>query len=568
MGKLAEAYVDVVPNLQPLDAGLNQAEGKLQGFVGKGTGILSGLAIGGTAVASLTALSAGLLDAAKKASDLGETLSKVQVTFGPAAKGMIKQAEELAEKYGVVRKESLDAAASFGLMGRAAGMSKNAAAELGNEFVKIGLDAASYFNTTNQEAFEKIRSGLAGEAEPLRAFGVLLSDDAMKAEALALKLTSVKRELTEQEKVIARASLIRKGLSVSSGDLERTSDSPANQLRKLEGQIEEAKTAFGEKLIPALKEGIAAVHELAESFEKAFGTGPVDAFAASLTTAFGTIRQINQEMSKGTTYGKALGLMLPGGLGNLMPSREDFERFSGLRRPGELSEREKAAQQAKGGIPGIEDVAPAFTFAEKHKMGLQAAKEQEEARQQAKAKFKATMAAQRESDYSSVDAVRQQLSAGRPGFASHAEIQEEARRRGDVGLYQASRREQARDVGGRLRNLGGLALGMFAASPSERLRVGADMVHAPAIANLVENAIGATGLFHKPRQFGQAAILNDASEYSRMAQVGILEKPIEKEQLNELKLANDHLQAMQAGIQALGDALARSTGGVFPRASR
>ena len=59
-----------------------------------------------------------------------------------------------------------------------------------------------------RDAFDKIRSGLAGEAEPLRPLGIMLSEDAVKVEAVAMGLTRVKRELTEQEKILARMSLI------------------------------------------------------------------------------------------------------------------------------------------------------------------------------------------------------------------------------------------------------------------------------------------------------------------------------------------------------------------------
>ena len=230
-----------------------------------------GAMIGLGAVGGAAGIAGGLLAAAKKSADLGESISKVRVIFGGAANGMLDQANELARKFGVVKQSALDAGAGFGLMGRAAGMSKEASSKLGQEMVQLGLDMASFHNITNEEAFEKLRSGLAGEAEPLRPLGILLSEDAVKAEALAMGLVKVKRELTDQEKVLARLSLIRKQAGPAVGDLERTADSNANQLRKLQGEMENAAVEFGDKLQAALKDGISLAHELGDAIMAATG---------------------------------------------------------------------------------------------------------------------------------------------------------------------------------------------------------------------------------------------------------------------------------------------------------
>jgi hypothetical protein len=291
VGKLAEAYVDIGANLKPMQQGLGRARSMLTSFASSGVSVgLGALGIGG----GIAGLGAGLLAAAKSASALGESLSKVQVTFGPSSKAVIAQADEMAKKFGVVRKESLDAAAGFGLMGQAAGMSKDASAQLGNEMVKLGVDMASFHNLSNEEAFEKLRSGLAGEAEPLRPLGILLSEDAVKAEALAMGLVKVKRELTDQEKVLARLSLIRKQAGPAIGDKERTQDSAENQMKKFAGDVENAATELGAKLIPALTSSMQLARELGTTFAETFGSGPIDAFTGGLKLAVDSMRMMNQ----------------------------------------------------------------------------------------------------------------------------------------------------------------------------------------------------------------------------------------------------------------------------------
>lgn len=101
---------------------------------------------------------------------------------------------------------------------------------------------------------------MVGEAEPLRSLGVLLSEDAVNAEALRMGLVKGNEELTDAQKVTARAALITKGLADASGDLERTSGSTANQLRKFTGSAGNLATVVGGSVLPAIDSILAGVN--------------------------------------------------------------------------------------------------------------------------------------------------------------------------------------------------------------------------------------------------------------------------------------------------------------------
>ena len=300
MGKLATAFVDIETNLDPLKAGLSRAKTTLGQFaahakvVGRipigmtGMGIRAGaglLGIGGAA-----GVGAMLFEAAKKAANLGESMSKVQTAFGKDSGKIIANSDRLAKQFGVVRRESLDAASAFGLMGTAAGLSSEKAAEMAVEMVNLGADLASFHNISRQSAFEKIRAGLAGEAEPLRPLGIMLSEDAVKAEALATGLIKVKRELTDQEKIIARISLIRKGAGVAAGDVARTIESPKMQLEKLMGDVENAITEFGKELQGAMMSGIKLAKEMGQALERISGKGAPEAIGEGIRSVIDTAR--------------------------------------------------------------------------------------------------------------------------------------------------------------------------------------------------------------------------------------------------------------------------------------
>lgn len=301
MGVLATAVVDVETNLRPLQTGLARAkesltrfasEAKVIGRVPLGEGF-NLRAIG--LVAGAGGLGALLLDAAKKSSALGESMSKAKTVFGRDSAVVLQNTERLADKFGVARREAIDAASAFGLMGRAAGLSTEEQAKMANELTNLGIDLASFHNLSRQEAFTKLRAGLAGEAEPLRPLGIMLSEDAVKAEALAIGLTRVKRELTEQEKILARLSLIRRAAGPAIGDAERTAESTENIMRKAMGDLDNLVTKLGSSLEPALVSAIRLAEELGKSLEKGLGGqgGVFETAAKDANRAIGETRDLN-----------------------------------------------------------------------------------------------------------------------------------------------------------------------------------------------------------------------------------------------------------------------------------
>jgi hypothetical protein len=212
----------------------------------------------------------------------------------------------MSKRFGVVRNEFLQGANAIGSIAKASGLATNEAADMGVKFTKLAADLSSFKNIRFDEALRDIQSGLVGEAEPLRRHGVLLSEAAVQAEAAALglgkasgasdKLARAQRgveraqlrvnealrkhgrnsaefqaaslaladaqakvedagqganvQLTEQEKVQARASLIAKQLADASGDLGRTQNSLANVLRATRGHFVDLFTDVGQRFLP------------------------------------------------------------------------------------------------------------------------------------------------------------------------------------------------------------------------------------------------------------------------------------------------------------------------------
>lgn len=184
------------------------------------------------------------------ASDLQELQSAFDYTFGATSGIMNRWADETGDAMGRASSEMKAGALAMGQLFKQAAPTEEAAARLSQRFTALAQDASSFYNTSFDEALQKIRSGLSGESEPLRDFGVFLTEAAVKAKALELGMIKVGEELTEQGKIMARSVLITEGLAAANGDVERTAGSFANRVRALKGNITELAQEIGDRFLP------------------------------------------------------------------------------------------------------------------------------------------------------------------------------------------------------------------------------------------------------------------------------------------------------------------------------
>jgi len=241
---IATLVVDVVGNTTGLNSSLTKAQGNVAGF-----GSIAGKAAAGVGIA----LAAVGVAAIKAASDLGESLNKAQVVFGSAQKSVVDFSETTAESLGISQSAALEAAAGFGAMAQSAGLSETASASLSIDLVKLAGDMASFNNQDPTEMLERLRGGLAGEAEPLRKFGVFISEARVETEAFATGIAKAGDELTDAQKVQARFNIIMQDTKKQQGDFARTvGTSLPNQLRVLKAELIDTAASLGKQLLPAV----------------------------------------------------------------------------------------------------------------------------------------------------------------------------------------------------------------------------------------------------------------------------------------------------------------------------
>ena len=196
-------------------------------------------------------------------------------------------ASTAATSLGQSKQAALDAAATFGVFGKAAGKTGEDLAGFSTQMVQLTSDLASFHNANPADVALALGAALRGESEPIRKYGVLLNDAALKAEAMAMGIYNGKGALEQSAKVLAAQSLILKQTGDAQGDFTRTSGGLANQQRILKAKIDDAVVAIGNAFIPVIE----AVLPLLTNFATFVGdnAGLVSALAIGIGTLAGVI---------------------------------------------------------------------------------------------------------------------------------------------------------------------------------------------------------------------------------------------------------------------------------------
>ncbi len=248
-----------------VNTGVQAADKQLKAF-GTSAKTVAG-AVGGLSLAFGTVQSV-LGPAIKAASNMEESLSKVNVVFGKGARDVEKFASSAAKNLGQSKQAVLEAAGVFGTFGKAAGLAGTDLALFSNDFTQLATDLASFNNTTPEEAVQAIGAALRGESEPLRRYGVLLNDATLKQEAMTLGIYDGKGALTSQQKILAAQSAIFKQTGDAQGDFMRTSDGLANSTRTLSATFKDLQAKFGAAFLEQAKTATANINFLAQAFNK------------------------------------------------------------------------------------------------------------------------------------------------------------------------------------------------------------------------------------------------------------------------------------------------------------
>ena len=196
------------------------------------------------------------------ASDLNEVQNVVDTTFG--TEGAIKVnewARNAAEAFGESELQAKQFTSTLGAMFKSMGVGQADMEEMSMSLAGLAGDMASFYNLDPSEAFEKLRSGISGETEPLKQLGINMSVVNLEAFAMSEGITTAYQEMTQAEQATLRYQYIMSATADAQGDFANTSDSLANQQRILQLEIQTLAAEIGQDLMPIAEEIISAARD-------------------------------------------------------------------------------------------------------------------------------------------------------------------------------------------------------------------------------------------------------------------------------------------------------------------
>lgn len=260
--------VDLSMQTAAFEKGVNEAQKRLKALDRSMSRIGRKLERTGKAmsVAITAPLAAIGIASTKLAVDVEEMESAFDVAFGNSAKSVREWAVETGNAMGrATQTLQADALKFQNLLGNT--LDPDKAVEMSKQLAVLTQDLASFYNLGDGEAAQKLFSGLVGESEPLRALGVQVSAAAVDVKALEMGFKKVNGQFTEGEKVQARLALIMEQTANAQGDVVRTSDSAANQMRRMKEEFSEVQVELGKRLIPALTKLVTFINQGIDRFK-------------------------------------------------------------------------------------------------------------------------------------------------------------------------------------------------------------------------------------------------------------------------------------------------------------
>lgn len=232
----------------------------------------------GTMIYGLSRLASMIGTAITKSNEYQENLNLFTVAMGEYAQEAFDYGQTVSEVLGIDLSDWIRNQGVFNTLLTGFGDTAERAALMSKNLTQLGYDLSSFFDISVEDAMQKLQSGISGELEPLRRLGYDLSQARLEATALSLGIDKSVQSMTQAEKAELRYYAIMTQVTTAQGDLSRTLEAPANQLRVLSAQFNMAARSIGNIFIPALNAilpyaiaVVQVIREIADAIASLFG---------------------------------------------------------------------------------------------------------------------------------------------------------------------------------------------------------------------------------------------------------------------------------------------------------
>ena len=261
--QLADAFAPLATQMQAISSGFAAFPARIQKLITSTNNLSKSNDRASTSYVNLAAKIGIAIVAVKKAASVlagfinksnqyVEDLNLFTASMGEYASAAQEYAERVSEIVGIDPAEWLRNQGVFMTITKGFGVVSDRAHTMSRNLTQLGYDISSFFNIPFEEAFQKLQSGIAGELEPLRRLGYDLSVARLQQEAYTLGIEKKVSAMTQAEKAELRYYAIMTQVTTAQGDMARTLNAPANQLRVLQAQVTQCARAIGNIFIPAL----------------------------------------------------------------------------------------------------------------------------------------------------------------------------------------------------------------------------------------------------------------------------------------------------------------------------
>jgi len=274
-------------------------------------------------------------------SDLDEVQNVVDVTFGSMS-GVIDQfAKDAISSFGLSELSAKQYTSTIGAMLKSMGFTGDAVTEMSIKMAELTGDMASFYNLDTDTAFQKIRSGISGETEPLKQLGINLSEANLEQFRLNQGMATAYSNMSQQEKALLRYNYLLSVTSDAQGDFARTSDSWANQLRVAKLRLDSIKADLGKGFINLLTPVLRVINTVIAGIAKM--ASAFKAFTALITG------------NKSTPASEASATGIPEMSADYDEASESAEEYADATSDAAKATK-KAAKENKGYVNGLDSI--------------------------------------------------------------------------------------------------------------------------------------------------------------------------------------------------------------------
>lgn len=297
----AEVRLQVILDSSKVEKSVSSLSKKADEVSKKFTNVGKNLTLGVT-----TPLAGFSTYAVKMASDLSEVQNVVDTTFKESSNTINEFAKNAAEKFGLSELSAKQFTGIMGAMLKSMGLGNQEVTDMSMALAGLAGDMASFYNLDPTEAFEKLRSGISGETEPLKQLGINMSVANLEAFALSKGITKSYDSMTQAEQATLRYQYIMSTTADAQGDYAKTSDSTANKTRTTMLQFQSLAAELGKELLPLVNDLLSGAQNIIKWFNKLSPSGKkvvlvlggIAAAIGPVATAIGGLITIGTGISK------------------------------------------------------------------------------------------------------------------------------------------------------------------------------------------------------------------------------------------------------------------------------